>query len=317
MKIAIFSCAGLGDCLHALIIAENLRRDGHEPVTFHPMMKQLQGWFPQLSIQPFPPSYEEFDRFIILYEKSPWMKEVIDHCLDCYRKETIILNPIATPNRDYPYWEEGQFDGRFPLADNLVHFCQTILGIEKAQKCNGLVVPENLFVRSKPHQVIIHPTSSRRGKNWPRAKFLKLAERLKERGYDPVFMVSPKERIEWPEAPPFKDLDEMVRCVAQAGLMVGNDSGIGHLASLFGIPTLTLFKNQRTADFWKPAFAPNIALIPKGWLPNLKGLRWRDKYWHWGISVRRVLEAFDKLCVLGNQAVNPATMGKEDIVGKA
>ncbi len=315
MKFAIFSCAGLGDCLLMLIVSENLRRAGHEVTTFHPFMQEMQGWFPELPLRPFPPKYEEFDRFIVVYEKSAWMKEVLDHCLANHRKETIILNPIATPNQDYPYWEEGRFDGGLPFADNLVTFCRTILGIEGAEKENGLVLPKGVKLRSKPNQVVIHPTSSRPGKNWPRKKFLKLAEALKERGYDPVFVVSPKERAEWPEAPAFKNLDEMVRCVAESGLMVGNDSGIGHLASLFGIPTLSLFKNARTADFWKPAFAPNIALVPKGWLPNLKGLRWRDKYWHWGISVGRVVRAFDQLRVLRDQAVNSAALVKEDVVG--
>lgn len=312
MKIAIFSCAGLGDCLLTLILSENLRRAGHEPVTFHPFMQEMQAWFPQLPIRPFPPKYEEFDQFIVVYEKSEWMKEVLETCLTHYREQTIVLNPIATPNQDYPYWEEGQFDGRIPFADNLVNFCKAKWG--QGEKVNGIVVPFDVKLRCKPKQVVIHPTSSRPGKNWPRPKFLKLAKELRKRGYDPVFMVSPKERAEWPEAPAFKNLDEMVRCVAESGLMVGNDSGIGHLASLFGIPTVSLFKNQRTADFWKPSFASNLALVPKGWLPNLKGLRWRDKYWHWGISVRRVLRAFDELCVLSNQTVDTAALGKEDVV---
>lgn len=299
-KIGIFSCAGVGDCLLILILAENLLRQGHQVVVFHPFMAEMQSWFPSVSIRPFPPHYEEFDRFIVVYEKSDWMRRVLDHSLAHHRKATTVLNPIATPNQDYPYWEEGQFNGRFSFADNLVTFCQNILGIDEAKKDNGLVLPPDVKLKIDPKQVIIHPTSSRPGKNWPRSKFLKLARAIEKRGYKPVFVVSPKERAEWPEAPVFKNLDEMARCVAASGLMVGNDSGIGHLASCFGIPTLSLFKNERTADFWKPSFAPNIALIPKGWLPNLKGMRWRDKYWHWGISVRRVLRAFDQLCKLSN-----------------
>ncbi len=315
MKIAIFSCAGLGDCLLTLILSENLRRSGHEAVTFHPFMQEMQAWFPALEIRPFPPKYEEFDEFIVIYEKSVWMKEVLDTCLTKFREKTTVLNPIATPNQDYPYWEEGRFDGRLPFADNLVAFCKSRLG--RAEKVNGLVVPADVKLKSKPKQVVIHPTSSRPGKNWPRAKFLKLAKKLKKRGYDPVFVVSPKERVEWPEAPLFKNLEEMARCVAESSFMIGNDSGIGHLASLFGIPTVSLFKNERTADFWKPSFVPNIAITPKGWLPNLKGLRWRDKYWHWGISVRRVLRAFNELCIFGNQAVDAAALREKDIVGQA
>lgn len=314
MKYAIFSCAGLGDCLLTLILSENLRREGHEVTTFHPFMLEMQAWFPRLPIRPFPPQLEEFDRFIVMVEKSERMQGVLTQCLSSYRNQTIVLNPIATPNTDYPYWEEGQFDGRECFADNLVTFCQSRLGIKRAEKANGMTLPLDVKPRSKPKQVVIHPTSSRPGKNWPRAKFLKLAKQIQKKGYDPIFVVSPKERIDWPEAPAFKNLEEMVRCVAESGLMVGNDSGIGHLASCFGLPTLSLFKNERTADFWKPAFAPNIALTPKGWLPNIKGMRWRDHYWHWGISVRRVLRAFDQLCILGNQAVDTAAVREKNIV---
>ncbi|MEK7084451.1 MAG: glycosyltransferase family 9 protein, partial [Patescibacteria group bacterium] len=277
---------------------------------FHPFMQEMQGWFPGLPIRPFPPQYEQFDRFIVVFEKSPWMQAVLDHCLANDRDKTVVLNPIATPNRDYPYWEEGQFNGKIPFADNLVTFCQTVLGIKDAEKKNGVVIPPG--IEKKPRQVVIHPTSSRPGKNWPRTKFLKLATKLKKAGFNPVFVVSPKERIDWPEAPAFKNLDEMVRCVAASEFMIGNDSGIGHLASLFGIPTVSLFKNERTADFWKPAFAPNTALIPKGWLPNLKGLRWRDKYWHWGISVQRV---FHEFCVLCDKTVKPTAAFEKDVVG--
>lgn len=297
-KFGIFSCAGVGDCLLIGIVAENLRRAGHSVTLFHPIMREMQAWFPHVDMRPFPPSYEEFDQFIVVYEKSPWMHEVLHHCLTHARERTIVLNPIATPNRDYPYWEEGQFDGRLPFADNLVLFCENILRIPGAVKANGLVLPQGVALRSKPKQVAIHPTSSRPGKNWPKRKFLKLTEGLVKRGFEPVFIVSPKERIDWPEAPAFDSLDAMARCVAVSGLMIGNDSGIGHLASCFGIPTLTFFKNERTANFWKPAFAPNLALTPKGWLPNLKGMRWRDTRWHWGISVGRALRAFDQLCNL-------------------
>ncbi len=56
------------------------------------------------------------------------MLKVLDTCLEKYRDKTTVLNPIATPNTDYPYWEEGRFDGNQTFADNLVDFCRTLLG---------------------------------------------------------------------------------------------------------------------------------------------------------------------------------------------
>ena len=316
MKIAIFSCAGLGDCLNTLILSYNLQLRGNKVVTFHPFMQQMQRWFPTLPISPFPPDYTQFDQFIILYERSSWMQEVIVTCQKQYRKETIILNPIATPNTDYPYWEEGRFDGRIPFADNLVLFCQNILGIPDAKKENGLVLPLGLKPRSCLRQVAIHPTSSRKGKNWPRYKFVKLAAMLRRDGYNPVFVVSPKEREEWPEAPAFQDLDAMLQIVTQSEFMIGNDSGIGHWASLVGVPSLIFFKTERGADFWRPSFfAPHISLVPRGWLPNIKGMRWKDWYWHLGISVQRAAASFHKLCILSNERAHFAGIEEKNIIG--
>src|SRR5579883_972132 len=123
MRIAIFSCLGLGDGLLTLVLANNLHLHGHETVTFHPSLSALQEWFPHLPIQPFPPTLSPFDRYFIFYEKSPWMQSILSECLSNHRARTTVLNPIATPNTDYPYWEEGRFDGNLPFAENLYRFC--------------------------------------------------------------------------------------------------------------------------------------------------------------------------------------------------
>jgi len=295
MKCAVFSCLGLGDGLLALVLSHNLHLQGHETATFHPFLNQLQDWFPHLPIRSFPPKLEEFDRYFIIYERSDWSLAVLKECLEKYRGKTTVLNPIATPNTDYPFWEEGRFDGRLPFSDNLMIFCRDILKFPEATKNNGIVVPPHVVPRKHVKRVVIHPTSSRPGKNWSKSKFIKLAKELEKQGWDPAFIVGPNERSEWQNAPKFDTLSDMVVFVVESGYMIGNDSGIGHLASLFGLPTLTLCRNERTADFWKPAWAPGSVCLPGGWLPNIKWLRWRDHHWQWGISVGKVLEAFHSI----------------------
>ena len=114
-KCAVLSCLGLGDGLISLILSHNLRLHGYQVTTYHPFLDQLAAWFPHLPIQPFPPLEElaktlaECSRIFIFYEKSPWMQAIIAHCLEHYPANTLILNPIATPNRDYAYWENGKF----------------------------------------------------------------------------------------------------------------------------------------------------------------------------------------------------------------
>ncbi len=292
MKCAIFSCLGLGDGLIASVLGRNLKENGHEVVIFHPFLSQVQRWFPNLSFRPFPPDLAEFDRYFIIYERSSWMQAILEECLSKYRAQTTVLNPIATPNTDYPYWEEGRFDGKKTFVENLCNFSRDILKLPKVTEKSGLVIPSDVIPQRYPQRVVIHPTSSRPGKNWPRVKFLKLAERLKQAGYEPVFTVGPKEYADWPEAVVLPTLDAVFTFVAESGWMIGNDSGIGHLASAFGLPTVTLCRNERTVDFWHPCWAPNSVCLPSGWLPNVKGFRWRDERWQWGVSVGRVYSTF-------------------------
>ena len=76
--------------------------------------------------------------------------------------------------------------------------------------------------------------------------------------------------------------------------MLGNDSGIGHLASSLKIPTLTIFATKRKEILWKPNYITGITV--SSWpLINIKGLRLREKFWKKTISVKKVIHNFNKL----------------------
>ncbi len=295
-NIAVLSCMGLGDGLISLILSHHLQRSGKKVTTFHPFLAGMQSWFPHLPIAPFPEkeAFTEFDRIFLFYEKSPWMQEI----LKTY-PQAFVLNPIATPNQDYPYWENGKFDGNIPFAVNLARFCTDILGLENVGLHNGMTPPLGLLPRKEKKRVVLHPMSSRPGKNWPKEKYLELARRLQQDGFQPVFILTPQEKKEWEdvkiEAPHFTALAEMAAFVYESGYMIGNDSGIGHLASCCGLPTLTICRNVPTAHFWRPAWTAGKILFPPAWVPNIKWLRLRDKHWKKWISVRRVHHTFSHL----------------------
>ncbi len=300
MKCAVFPCLGLGDGLIALILSHNLKQNGHEVDTFHPFMSQMQPLFPELPILPRPQdpaSLQNYDRIFFIYEKLDWMQSFIKEALVHHREKTTILNPIATPNQDYPYWEEGRFDGTKPFVHNLVTYCTEQLQLENPTKDNGFILPPHIESKKYPKRVILHPTSSRPGKNWPAPKFLKLANRLSTAGYEPVFILTEKEKADWPQigAPHFENLETLTHFIAESGSMIGNDSGIGHLASLVGLPTLTICRSKLSAPFWRPAWTPGVVLTPPPFIPNLKGLRLRDKKWQAFIPVRTVYSAFHSL----------------------
>ncbi|MBI3236470.1 MAG: hypothetical protein HYZ48_01995 [Chlamydiales bacterium] len=302
---AVFSCKGLGDGLIAQVLSHNLYLNGCKATLFHPFLAHLQGWFPTLAIRPFPSEKDlagclsKFDRFFIIYEKTPWMEAVLQFCQKKYPSKTTILNPIATHKRDYLYWENGRFDGTVPFVDNLYAYAKGVLNFCVATKSNGIQVPSGICRKREEKRVVIHPTSSRPGKNWEAKKFQALSEKLKERGFHPVYILTDQERELFPcdlvEAPSFSSLHDLCAYVCESGYMIGNDSGIGHLASCLGLPTLTICRSKLAADFWRPAWGPSKVLTPPSWIPNLKGLRWRDKHWKRWISVSKAYEGFFQL----------------------
>lgn len=297
MKCAVFPCVGLGDALIAAVLSNNLARAGHEVDTFHALMPQMQPLFPYLPFLHKPEDMaflHDYDRLFFIYETKEWMLRRIDYALAHFPEKTTVLNPIATPNRDYRFWEQGRFDGTRPFVDNLVDYCGWNLGIEEPVRDNGIVLPAAIERGKYPRRVILHPTSSRVGKNWTPKQFLALCRKLEKGGFEPVFILTAEEKGDWPsvEAPGFKDLTEVARFVAESGAMIGNDSGIGHLASCVGVPTLTVCRSKMVADFWRPSWAKGRVIVPPGWIPNLKGLRWRDKKWQHFVPVNRVFKEF-------------------------
>jgi heptosyltransferase-3 len=304
-RCAVFSCLGMGDGLIALVLSNNLHLNGRAVTTFHPFLDSLQAWFPHLPIRRFPRIEEleadlkQFDRFFIIYEKSPWMQSVLAHSQKHFPNQTTILNPIATPRRDYLHWEKGRFDGNRAFVENLYTFCKDILKFAVVTKSNGICNLEGVCPQLYKKRVVIHPCSSREGKNWPRKKFLKLACRLKELGYIPSLLLTKEERRGWDlnevDAPLFLDMSALTSFISESGYMIGNDSGIGHLASCLGLPTLTICRSLQTSKFWRPAWARAEVITPSAWVPNLKGLRWRDKHWKRWITVNSVLNRFNQL----------------------
>jgi len=130
--------------------------------------------------------------------------------------------------------------------------------------------------------IAIHPTSSNAQKNWPARKYCRLAKRLLKKGYQPIFILTQDERALWrrfdlPEActPAFSGLDAIFAFLSEATVFVGNDSGIGHLASLAGVPTITLTYIQNTHYFWRPDWSPNIWLASRWYFKCFGRVVWK------------------------------------------
>jgi heptosyltransferase III len=114
-----------------------------------------------------------------------------------------------------------------------------------------------LLDRLPPRFLAIHPGSGGPAKNWPVARFSELANDL---GPHPWLLVGgPADAAAvagFGEAASFVrashlPLRTLGALLGRAGLFVGNDSGVTHLAAAWGAPTLALFGPTEPAT-WSP-----------------------------------------------------------------
>jgi heptosyltransferase-3 len=102
--------------------------------------------------------------------------------------------------------------------------------------------------------VAVHPGSGSRAKNWPLERFVAAARRLSRRrpwllvlGPAEADVVAPPDAVVASALP----LRRLGAILARAGLFVGNDSGVAHLAAACGTRTLALFGPTDPA-VWAP-----------------------------------------------------------------
>lgn len=136
---------------------------------------------------------------------------------------------------------------------------------------------------------------------WPRAKFAALVGKLTRRGFEPTFLVAPDEKparlMDEDTAPYLLSFDKLVDVaawIAESGFFIGNDSGLGHLGSEVGVPTLSLFMRRGLARTWRPNWGRGAMVLPR----NLfVGGALKERFWKQPLSASRVMHSFERLMV--------------------
>jgi len=316
-KAAVVCNSGLGDAIISLMISNNFYLNGWDCDTYHDGIRSLQNWFSHLPVIGYSKP-DEVQNFVAKYDMI-----VVFHSLSCdfvlelirYGKKQSpekikVLYPYPSKNLiKEPYYSDSLFDINLSMGRNLERFCKDILKLEKVSKSNGFHPPKLLKNRKYYKRVILHVKSSREGKNWPRDKYVKLALHLKKLGYDPIIVAGgPRDEGDWREyiapykleMPTFESLDALASYIYESGYMIGNDSGIGHLASSFNLPTVIISRRKSVARFWQPFWTECKTVSPYSLIPNIRGFRLRDRKWKSFITVKRVLRAFKSIHKITN-----------------
>ena len=270
-----------------MTIARNLQQNGIAVTIFGRQIQSLGAWFPEvetlddLSVADLTAKLSGFDRVIQMHRNKPFVG------LEQYHPRVSFLDHICRVRSSES------------MADRLAKFCVDEFGLAGADKSNGMTPPPGLQHRKYPLRVAIHPTASTADKCWLPSRFIRLAIRLRELGFSPEFVVAPQERADWLhierlglKLPDLGSLDNVSTWVYESGWFIGNDSGIGHLASSLHIPTLSLFMRRGIARTWRPDWGTGQVLIGSTYLPT--GFL-KERYWKYMLSVRQVSRAFEQL----------------------
>ncbi len=325
LKVAIIPLQRLGDGAISLVIANNLHQNNFSVTLFHGFMCSMNNWF-DFDIKPYPSHdkmenvLDEYDIVLmdmctpyVLSKKEKQQKQLSKKYIFYavgYLKEAFIFDhterlvnslgeellplfiSIAKGCRTIKY------DKSDSMVDNMKHYCQETLKLNQSSSETGIKIPNYLERNKYNKRVVIAPTSSLEKKNWGSKKFILLARLLKDNGYEPVFAVAMNERAEWDAIlnnefvlPEFNDIKKYAEFLYESLGFIGNDSGGGHIASLMGLPVLTIVTSPKKLQFrWRPGWGDNAAVAPN-FTFKIMGTR----HWRAFLSVKKVLNQFQQL----------------------
>lgn len=127
----------------------------------------------------------------------------------------------------------------------------------------ALSLPRPMRHSDEPGAVIVHPGAAYPARRWPVERFARVARELADDGYRVVITGTPREQpsakavAEHAGLPPAAvyagrtDLAELAALVANAALVICGDTGVGHLATAFGTPSVLLF-GPTAPRWWGP-----------------------------------------------------------------
>ncbi|MEL7431906.1 MAG: glycosyltransferase family 9 protein [Chlamydiota bacterium] len=310
-KLAVFCHLGLGDGVVSTILSNNFHQNHWETVTYHDTMLHLQSWFPHLPIACYPqiasiPQILEENDLILVFQNDTheFVLELIKEGKKQAPEKLRVFYPYPSKNIFHsPYYNDSRINPTISFVDNLYLFCKELIGLDKTTKNNGMIAPRDAIFKKHEKRVVMHIASSRAGKNWPIKKFLALGRRMLADGFT-VALLAGIEKLQKPFFPFEKEgflvpklfsLHEVAKYIYESGYHIGNDSGLGHLASAMGIDTVTIARRKTVGLFWRPGWGNNEYVTPLSIIPNISGLRIRDTYWKNLISHKKVYRHFLKL----------------------
>jgi len=216
-----------------------------------------------------------------------------------------LINALAAPKAETPYSKTAIGDDEIRIAPIAIPEPSRQAMAERIAR----LIPG--FRRGKGRIVLFNPNASEMlpQRRWPAAHFAELARRMLERWPDITILITgaPSERaeaealarmVESPRMVSFAGesrLDQLPALYSLASLMVTNDSGPGHFASVTAMPVLSLF-GPETPELYGPlgpgrAITAGLACSPCVSAANHRKTACSDPVCMSAIQPGRVIEA--------------------------
>jgi heptosyltransferase III len=298
-KALLIPAKTIGDALILMILANHLKNEGFEVTIMHDNILSLKNWFSDYIIKKYCEDFSEYDHIIFQHDdkKSLYINELREKNKN---KKFSVCYFTYKQSKHGPLKEfDIVLDNDRPIAQSLAISCQKFFNLDQSNLKTGIVIPKNLTHKKYKNRIIIHPSSSDKKKCWTKKKFIKLALRLKNLGYNVVISVATTERDNWIELkkfdieiPVFNTLNDFASYLYESYYLIGNDSFAVHLASLLEIDHIVIAGNKKLLKIWQPGWRRSNLIFPSSWVPNFKPFRLREKHFQNFISVKKVLKIF-------------------------
>lgn len=148
------------------------------------------------------------------------------------------------------------------VGDHLVHTLAPA-GVESSDGWPRLELPARVETLSwRSDRALVHPGSGSPRKNWAPQAFAGVLRALRGWGIEPILVCGPADdaavsdvlaELQGDEVEIIRprNVSALAALLAEASLYVGNDSGVSHLASLLGVPSVAIFGTTDPAR-WAP-----------------------------------------------------------------